>query len=82
LLKVTGEVIQNAKLAVKHLKEETSERACALASELEGYVSLGEQVISQTKRRVLLGESVPASEKLVSIFEPHTDIIRKDRRAT
>jgi IS5 family transposase len=29
---------------------------------------------------VLHGESVPASEKLVSIFEPHTDIIIKDRR--
>ena len=28
------------------------------------------------------GESVPATEKLVGIFEPHTDIIRKDRRDT
>ena len=28
------------------------------------------------------GESVPVSEKIVSVFEPHTDIIRKDRRDT
>jgi IS5 family transposase len=28
------------------------------------------------------GESVPASDKIVSIFEPHTDIIVKDRRET
>ena len=32
--------------------------------------------------RVLRGESVPATEKVVSIFEPHTDIIIKDRRET
>jgi IS5 family transposase len=30
----------------------------------------------------VLGESVPAGEKLVSIFETHTDIIVKDRRDT
>ena len=37
------------------------------------------QALSQTQRRVLLGESVPTSEKVVSIFEPHADIIIKDR---
>jgi len=29
---------------------------------------------------VVLSESVPAVDKVVSIFEPHTDIIIKDRR--
>lgn len=43
-------------------------------------LELGEQVIDQTKRRVFDGESVPADEKIVSIFEPHTDIIVKDWR--
>ena len=28
------------------------------------------------------GETVPAGEKVVSLFEPHTDIIRKGGRAT
>lgn len=46
------------------------------------YVDLTGRVLDQTRRRVLLGESVPASEKVVSIFEPHTDIIIKDRRET
>ncbi|XOB63885.1 ISNCY family transposase [Deferribacteres bacterium DY0037] len=40
------------------------------------------QVISQTHRRVILGESVPASEKIVSLHEEHTDIIRKGGRDT
>lgn len=50
--------------------------------ELRHYLPLVRQVICQAKRRVIHGETVPASEKLVSIFEEHTDIIRKDRRDT
>lgn len=57
-------------------------RAAALAFELRRYVKLAERVLDQTERRVVRGEQVPASEKLVSIFEPHTDIIIKDRRET
>ena len=40
------------------------------------------KVIDQTERRVLKGESVPASEKIVSFFEDHTDIIVNGRRDT
>jgi len=50
--------------------------------QLEHFSPLTRQVVCQTRRRVFEGESVPASEKIVSIFEPHTDIIRKDRRDT
>jgi IS5 family transposase len=52
------------------------------AAELGHYLSLAERVISQSERRVFKGEKVPAEEKVVSIFEPHTDIIKKDRRDT
>ena len=37
-------------------------------------------IIEQTERRVLKGETVPAAEKLVSLFEPHSDIIVKGGR--
>ena len=40
------------------------------------------QVIDQTTRRVFHDEAVPATEKLVSLFEAHTDVLVKDRRAT
>ena len=53
-----------------------------IAEELRGIILLAEKVIDQTTRRVMYAESVPASEKIVSIFEPHTDIIVKDRRET
>jgi IS5 family transposase len=57
-------------------------RALLLAAELENTMLLLRAVIDQTERRVLNGESVPADEKIFSIFEVHTDIIVKDRRDT
>jgi transposase, IS5 family len=45
------------------------------------YLPLIERLITQTERRVLGGEAVPAVEKLVSLFEPHADIIVKGGRA-
>ena len=57
-------------------------RDVRLQASLRHYSRLAEQVISQTERRVLLGETVPAAEKVVSIFEDHTDVIVKDRRDT
>ena len=44
------------------------------------YQRLIERIIAQTERRVLAGEAVPAGEKLVSLFEPHADIIVKGSR--
>jgi IS5 family transposase len=44
---------------------------------LTTFVPRVEQVIDQTVRRVFGGESVPAGEKLVSLFAPHTCIIRR-----
>lgn len=45
--------------------------------EVVHYQQLLERVIDQTERRVFHNETVPASEKIVSLFEPHTDIIVK-----
>jgi IS5 family transposase len=43
------------------------------------YRPLMERIIAQSERRVLGAEPVPAAEKLVSLFEPHADIIRNGR---
>jgi IS5 family transposase len=43
------------------------------------FIPVVQQVASQTTRRVLQGEAVPAAEKLISLFEPHTAIIRKGK---
>ena len=52
----------------------------ALMVQMEQFLSVVEQVVDQTRRRVFEGESVPAHEKIVSVFEPHTDIIKKGGR--
>src|SRR5262249_42386542 len=49
-------------------------------AEVDDYLPLIARVISQTQRRVFDGEAVPAGEKLVSLFEPHADIILKGGR--
>jgi len=49
----------------------------ALAAGIQHYRVLFGRVISQTERRVLKGETVPAQEKVLSIFEPETDLIKK-----
>jgi IS5 family transposase len=47
---------------------------------VEHFKTLMLRVVDQTQRRVIDGENVPASEKVVSIFEDHTDIIIKGFR--
>jgi IS5 family transposase len=56
--------------------------AQGVAEALARFLPLTQRVMDQTRRRVVEGQSVPSEEKIVSIFEEHTDIIRKDRRET
>jgi IS5 family transposase len=55
-------------------------RLQALVAKLQHSLELMHRVVDQARRRVLEGESVPVSEKIVSIFEPHTDILPKAPR--
>jgi len=88
LLKVTDKTVKSAERIAQELEKAQPANmkqmlhAGKLATELRHYTEMAKRIISQTQRRVLYGESVPAEEKLVSIFEPHTDIIVKDRRET
>lgn len=51
-----------------------------LESELKHYLPLVKQVIHQARQRIIYKQEVPAAQKIVSIFEPHTDIIAKGKR--
>jgi IS5 family transposase len=88
LLKVTRKSFNYAQRTLAFLKVYLSAdpaqiaMAQKMAEELETYTERTARVIDQTERRVVHGKSVPASEKIVSIFEPHTDIIVKDHRDT
>jgi IS5 family transposase len=79
LIKITHKTVRAAERAIDELARRG---AIGYVATLSHFLPLVKRVIDQAERRVLRGESVPASEKIVSIFEPHTDIIVKDRRET
>jgi len=81
LIKVSKKTLRCAEQATKELASEGS-GGILRATSLLHFMPLVAKVIDQAERRVVRGEQVPAQEKIVSIFEPHTDIIRKDRRDT
>ena len=54
----------------------------ALLDEIGHYCGLADRVIDQARRRVLEGEQVPTAEKIYSIFEPHTDLIKRGKVRT
>jgi len=85
LLQVTHTAMAYTSAALNRLRAVGGRRraqAIALADEIDAVLPWIWAVIDQTERRVLREESVPAEEKMVSIFEPHTDIIVKDRKQT
>ena len=79
LIDVTTTVVARA----RHVQEVVTAQATAasrrIAERLARFLPRVEQVITQTTRRVLQGEQVPAREKIVSLFEPATAIIRKGK---
>src|SRR6266498_69440 len=77
LVGLTTEVVRQAQHLETALAQQPGAQALRLYTTLQTFIPRVAQVIAQTRRRVLHGEQVPASEKLVSIFEPHTVIIRK-----
>jgi IS5 family transposase len=85
LIGVTEQVVQNARGVLQK-----TQGPCALdpmddivISELrrkiDYYCQLGDRVIEQARRRVLEGEQVPNDEKIYSIFETHTDLIKRGK---
>ena len=88
LVKVTEEVVRAANRVAEQLAQfkpadyQDELAAKGLRKEIEDYLEITEKVISQTRRRVFEGEKVPSEEKILSIFETHTDVIVKAPRET
>jgi IS5 family transposase len=61
------------------LRQQSGAAAQRLAAQFAPLLAQLEQVILQTEARVLIGEPVPALEKVVSLFEPHTQIIKRGK---
>lgn len=79
LVKATQQTIKQAQQVLPALQAMSGQGAEKLGEVLEIFIPRAEQVVSQTVQRVFQGEQVPASEKIVSLFEPHTAIIRRNK---
>jgi hypothetical protein len=79
LVRLIETVLAQVAQVEPHLRQRGSPCAVALADLLVQYVPLVRQVLEQTARRVLQGQSVPAANKIVSLFEPHTTIIQRGK---
>jgi transposase, IS5 family len=85
LLRITEQVVQNARGVLEKTKDQCGVNLMddlvigELRRKIDHYCQLGARVIDQTRRRVLQGEQVPSDQKLYSIFEPHTDLIKRGK---
>jgi len=85
LLAITEDVLADARAAV-----EATQKSCgqnpkdglaieALRKQIADLCPVADRVVHQTRRRVIEGGQVPANEKIYSIFEPHTALIKRGK---
>ena len=82
LLKVSRATAQYAKSCIEQLAKEEEVEAEVYKKHLQGYLESLHVIMKQAERRVLNYEKVESKDKLVSIFERHTDILVKGKRET
>jgi IS5 family transposase len=88
LLEVTARVVGQAKRFAQEVAAGVKRAACATEQaaleasrrDLETMIPRVRQVMRQTRSRILQGNAHVAG-KLVSLFEPHTEVIRKGKAA-
>jgi transposase, IS5 family len=80
LLSLTRKTVNQAQRILEEVKEGPRPRRIPLRSLVETLATMTgrvQQVMKQTKLRIFAG--VTKQEKMVSVFEPHTEIIRKGK---
>src|SRR6266571_3098042 len=88
LIGITEEVVNSAQKVLRQTRKARGKDLVAdlaigaLRKEIEHYCELGDRAIDQARRRVLQGEQVPNAEKIYSIFESHTDLIKRGKVQT
>ncbi len=79
LLEVAGATVSQVRQVLNAIQTRARQEGQRLSDICQTFLPRLEQVIDQARRRVLDNQPVPAAEKLVSLFEPHTDIIRRGK---
>src|SRR5947209_4913552 len=79
LIRIAQQTERQAQRVVEELQTVSVPAGQRLHQQCEEVLPLIDQVIYQTERRVIHDEKLCAAEKLVSLFEPHTQIIKRQK---
>jgi IS5 family transposase len=80
VMAITRAVVRDAEAVGRHLTAPRAEGVARLGRHLEETVSLVRRVLAQTRARVLNGDP-HHPDKVLSLFEPQTEVIRKGKAA-
>jgi hypothetical protein len=78
LLQITGRVVRQAERVERVRRRDTIGPLTPLRHRLRNTVELVQRVLAQTRARVFRGD-IHYRDKVLSIFEPHTEAIRKGK---
>jgi len=78
LLKLSGKITSRVRQLLA-AAEASPLAASARVGEIRVFLQRTEQVCDTARRRVLEGETVPNTEKLFSLFEPHTQLYKRGK---
>jgi IS5 family transposase len=74
-----NQVLKRVKIVVTELREKVDLKEKVLLDLVEYFYDWGLKLSNLLHRRVILGEKIPHSEKVFSIFEPHTEWLQKGK---
>ena len=80
LISLTRATLADLQRARLRLARSADPAAALWQARVDHYQPLIERIIVQSQRRVLAGQPMAARNKLISLFEPHADIIIKGSR--
>ena len=72
-------IVETGELAWRLLSLRFDVKAMSVAAELKRYLPVARKITNQAERRVINGEQVPSAEKVFSLFEDHTELLKRGK---
>jgi len=80
LVERVSQIVENARRFCEFSQAIANIDLQGVAAELKAFLPSMTAAVVQARRAQLNGEKVPAAERVFSIFEPHTELIKRGRR--
>jgi len=81
LIERTGRMVEIAGEFTARAASASNIDLAAVALELKAYLPAMKTVVATARRAQIEGETVPAAERVFSLFEQHTELIKRGKRA-